>query len=196
METKLLSSLGEIAGVGGIALGVFFLLNSGVLQQKFAVIGAAQAYALMQSLMTFTFGISGIGIISWIISLSARPRQPMPMPPLAILASLFIVVILASVYIGTRPVPQSELPPQPAQVHPIDVCMGNGGGQSCLGPGVVAYTCDEYNAIGGGAQTTYIALNKRFCQSGPEKAKDNVRHNYSRDGGQCGWTSFTVTCAQ
>jgi hypothetical protein len=198
METKLLSSLGKAAGIGGISLGVIFLLFSDVLQQKFAVIGAAQAYALIQSLMTFTFGISGIGIISGLISLSVKRGQSMPWP-LGTLASLFVIVILASIYIGTRPVPQSDLPLQPAQVHvvrPIDVCMGNGGGQSCLGPGVVAYTCDEYNAIGGGGPATLVTLNKRFCQSGPAKATENVRHNYSREGGQCGWTSFTVTCAQ
>ncbi len=81
----------------------------------------------------------------------------------------------------------------PAQV-PINVCMGNGGGDSCRGLGVVAYTCSEFRAIGGGGDATLAALNRRFCNAGPETAQKNVRHNYSRGGGECGWTSFTVTC--
>jgi hypothetical protein len=35
MESKLLSSLGKIAGIGGIALGVFLLIFQGVLQKTF-----------------------------------------------------------------------------------------------------------------------------------------------------------------
>ncbi|SFO74232.1 hypothetical protein SAMN05216330_104451 [Bradyrhizobium sp. Ghvi] len=76
---------------------------------------------------------------------------------------------------------------------PINICVGSGGGASCLGPGVVAYSCADYSSIGGGADSTYDAFNKRFCQ-GRGDPKVNVRHNFSIAGGQCGWTSFTVTC--
>jgi hypothetical protein len=86
--------------------------------------------------------------------------------------------------------------PRPVAPPPINVCMGNGGGDNCLGPGVVSYSCDAYNAIGGGAEQTYVALNQRFCNGKPATAKTNVRHNFSHTGGQCGWTSFTVTCLQ
>jgi hypothetical protein len=195
MEGTLLGTLGKIAGIGGIALGVFFLLYRGVVVQ-IGPLGVAETFLVLRSLMTFTFGIAGIGIISWLISLGINPGQPIPWPPLVILACLFVVVIGAAVYVGLEHIPQSQLPPQIRSERPIEVCMGNGGGQSCNGPGVVSYTCAEYRAIGAGGLPTYVALNKRFCNGGPETAQQNVRHNFSREGGECGWTSFTVTCVQ
>jgi hypothetical protein len=30
----------------------------------------------------------------------------------------------------------------------------------------------------------------------PETVKNNGRHNFSRVGGECGWTSFTVECVK
>jgi hypothetical protein len=35
MEARILSAVGKIAGIGGVALGVFLLIFQGVLKQKF-----------------------------------------------------------------------------------------------------------------------------------------------------------------
>jgi hypothetical protein len=61
MESRILSSLGKIAGVGRIALGVFLLIYHGVLQKQFlpqAGLGSAQGFAIIFSLMIMTFGIA------------------------------------------------------------------------------------------------------------------------------------------
>jgi hypothetical protein len=92
----------------------------------------------------------------------------------------------------TRP-PQ---PPRPTQSY--IVCMGNGGGASCNAGANASYTCAQYRGIGGGAQTTYDTLAKRFCEyrDGDKTvlAPNKVIHNFSREGGECGWTGFTVVC--
>ncbi len=84
-----------------------------------------------------------------------------------------------------------QAPVQPA-VSTTFVCMGNGGGKpsSCTGGGVVNFTCAEYRAIGGGGEATRPTLAERFCGTLPF----NVLHNFSVDGGECGWTGFTVSC--
>jgi hypothetical protein len=206
METGLLAKLGRIAGIGGIALGVFFLIFNKIFQ-SLSLIPPLETYLVIRSLMVFTFGIAVIGIFAWIVSRSFSPRRPMPAYVIIIFALLIALVMGAATAVSVLPIQQSALvadvrpnisPPAPNRPPPppINVCMGNGGGESCLGPGVVSYSCDSYNAIGGGGDQTYVSLNQRFCNGQPATAKANVRHNFSHSGGQCGWTSFTVTCLQ
>jgi hypothetical protein len=90
-------------------------------------------------------------------------------------------------------------PPRPNRPRQsFRVCAGNGGGESCSAGADAYYTCDQYNQIGGGAQVTYDTLAKKFCEyTDADKtvlAPNQVIHNYSRGGGQCGWTGFTVVC--
>jgi len=206
METGLLAKLGKIAGIGGIAVGVFFLIFN-KLFQSFSPIPPLETYLVVRSMMVFTFGIAAIGIFAWIASRGFGAHRPMPPYVLIIFAVLVVLVMGAATAVSVLPIQQSALvaevrpdltPPAPNRPTPppINVCMGNGGGDNCLGPGVVSYSCDAYSAIGGGAEQTYVALSQRFCNGKPATAKTNVRHNFSHSGGQCGWTSFTVTCLQ
>jgi hypothetical protein len=71
----------------------------------------------------------------------------------------------------------------------VSVCVGSGGGDNCFGPGVVALACGEYVRGVTGADDQFA---QRIC-GGKWK---QLRWNYSRDGGRCGWSSYTVTCAQ
>jgi hypothetical protein len=122
MESKLLSSLGKVAGLGGIALGVFLLLFQGVLQKEFLPktgLGSAQAYTVILTLMILTFGIAGIGIIAWLIGRTTSPRAPIPGPGLVILAGLIIIVLGAVVYVGAQV--RSDAPPEPGAPAPITV---------------------------------------------------------------------------
>jgi hypothetical protein len=92
-------------------------------------------------------------------------------------------------------------PPPPATPRPrqeFNVCMGNGGGQSCAAGADAVYNCDTYNAMGGGSQRTLDLLVKNFCEyndNGTLKlAPNKVIVTYDVGGGQCGWTGFRVIC--
>jgi hypothetical protein len=103
MEAKILAALGKVAGLGGIALGVFLLLFRGVLQQKFlpqAGLDSAQAFAVILAMMILTFGIASIGLISWLVSLSPHPKAPIP--PLALVVLAIALVLCAAVYVGVQ----------------------------------------------------------------------------------------------
>jgi hypothetical protein len=64
----LLVSLGKIAGVGGIALGTFFLLFRSFLTQRFMSslsLEPGQGYHLLLLFMLFTFGVATVGLTIW-----------------------------------------------------------------------------------------------------------------------------------
>jgi hypothetical protein len=94
MEGKLLSSVGKIAGLGGIALGVFLLIFQGVLQKQFlpqAGLTSAQ-----------TFGIASIGVIAWLVSRTIGPKASVPLAAMGTLAGLVVVVLGAATYLGAQ----------------------------------------------------------------------------------------------
>jgi hypothetical protein len=126
MESRLLSSVGKVAGLGGIALGIFLLIFQGVLQKQFlpqAGLGAAQAFATILSLMIFTFGIAGIGIIAWLLSRTIGPKAAVPGAAMATLAGLMVLVIGAAVYLGTQS--KSDFPPaSKVEAGPGGVAIG------------------------------------------------------------------------
>src|SRR5262245_41590975 len=105
METNILRTVGKVAGLGGIALGVFLLVFQGVLQKQFlpqAGLTAAQAFAVILSLMILTFGIAGIGVIAWLVSRTIGPKAAVPLAALGTLAGLIVLVIGAATYVGAR----------------------------------------------------------------------------------------------
>lgn len=105
MEGKILGSVGKIAGLGGIALGVFLLVFQSVLQKQFlpqAGLTSAQAFAVILSLMILTFGIAGIGVIAWLVSRTIGPRAPVSLPAMGTLAGLIVLVIGAATYVSTQ----------------------------------------------------------------------------------------------
>ncbi|PWJ86913.1 hypothetical protein C8D77_12011 [Mesorhizobium loti] len=105
VEGKLLSSLGKIAGIGGVALGIFLLLFQGVLQQKFMPgtgLDSSHAFAVIMSLMLLTFGVAAIGVFAWLIARTTGPQTPVSGPILTILTALIVLVIAAAVYEGAQ----------------------------------------------------------------------------------------------
>jgi hypothetical protein len=67
MQAKLFSALGKVAGLAGIALGVFLLLFQGVIEKNiFPRLPPKEAFGIIFALMIFTFGIAGIGVIAWL----------------------------------------------------------------------------------------------------------------------------------
>jgi hypothetical protein len=65
-ESGLLVTLGKIAGIGGISVGVLFLLFLNFIRQKFLPnLEPAQGYNLLLLFMLFTFGIASAGLAVW-----------------------------------------------------------------------------------------------------------------------------------
>lgn len=79
MENRILKTVGTIAGLGGLALGVLLILFQGVLATKFLPdigLTSEQAYQILLALMLLTFGIAAIGVIAWIIAERGPPGAP------------------------------------------------------------------------------------------------------------------------
>jgi hypothetical protein len=111
MESKILTSLGKIAGLAGIALGVVLLVFREVLQKQFlpqAGLGSEQAFAVILSLMILTFGIAGIGVIAWVLGRTVGPKVPASAPALGMLGGLVVIVIVAAVYVGAQARPDTK----------------------------------------------------------------------------------------
>src|SRR5262249_1380763 len=77
-----------------------------------------------------------------------------------------------------------------APTRVFKVCIGTGGGASCLSGADAYFDCDRYGQMGGGSKMTYDTLRKMFCQDD----SGVVTHDSSVGGGYCGWTQFTVAC--
>jgi uncharacterized membrane protein (DUF485 family) len=104
METRVLSAVGKVAGLGGLALGVLLLIFQGLLQKQFLPTGGlnqTQAFAIMLAVLVFTFGIACIGLIAWVVAPKDRTTS---VPPgiVALLAVLVIVVLLTAVFVSTQ----------------------------------------------------------------------------------------------
>ena len=69
VELSLLKSLGQIAGLGGLALGVVLLVFRNLLSQRiFPRLDCAQAHSLLSliALLTWSIGVGGIAAWTWI----------------------------------------------------------------------------------------------------------------------------------
>jgi len=63
MEEHVLQAVGKVAGIGGIALGVFMLLFREVIRKNiFPTLSDDEAYRLIRQFMYLTFGIALVGI--------------------------------------------------------------------------------------------------------------------------------------
>ncbi len=68
-ETNLIKKLGKIAGIGGIALGVFFLLFKEIMSKNiFPMLTNEQAYSLLSNITVFVFIIALVGIVAWVFT--------------------------------------------------------------------------------------------------------------------------------
>jgi hypothetical protein len=147
MESKVLGAVGKVAGIGGLALGVFLLIFQGLLKQNLlfqAGLSQQQAFYTIAALMILTFGIAGIGIFSWLIS-ARNPDQPMPHSSIIALIILFLLVIGAAVYLLSL---AAREPPPPPQKMTYKICMGNGGGANCMSGADAYFDCNFYRSVG------------------------------------------------
>lgn len=75
--TQLLSRIGQIAGIGGIALGILLILFREVIRKNiFPTLGQAQGYKLITLVVVLTFSISALGLGAWVyIQTRAKEAQ-------------------------------------------------------------------------------------------------------------------------
>src|SRR5713101_5221536 len=67
MDAGLLKTLGEVLGIGGIALGIFFLLFREVIRKSiFPTLKKDDAYMLLRLITVLIWSVAVIGIAAWI----------------------------------------------------------------------------------------------------------------------------------
>ena len=77
METQLFETVGKIAGIGGIALGVFVLLFEEVIRKNiFPMLSDDHASGLIRQFMYLTFLVAVCGITAWTYVAVKLPRPP------------------------------------------------------------------------------------------------------------------------
>lgn len=77
MEPELLKSLGQIAGIGGISLGVLLLVFREVIRKNvFPMLSRDQAYKILRLTMVLVWSIAVIGVGAWVIN--AHPPSEGP----------------------------------------------------------------------------------------------------------------------
>ncbi|MBR1267229.1 hypothetical protein JQ629_06880 [Bradyrhizobium sp. AUGA SZCCT0222] len=195
MQPNLFKVLGGVAGLAGISLGVFLLLNSRVLELGiFPGLSQAQAFAIIFALLVFTFGISGIAAIGWLLTKdTSRSGQPLPGSIGYILTTLFALIVIAAIFVGYQPappVPPPAPPPQPPGKTSFKLCFGEGGGNNCLSGADIKYGCNTYRAW---SQKAWDDLANDLCGSKDKMTKVQTQNN---GGGGCGWTAFNLTCTK
>ena len=69
MEAELLKTVGQIAGIGGLALGVFLLLFRDIIRKNiFPKLPPAETYRLLRLITVAVWSIAVIGIVAWLIT--------------------------------------------------------------------------------------------------------------------------------
>jgi hypothetical protein len=125
ISNTIVAKLGQIAGLGGMALGVLLVVYRNTLEKDFLPKGGLnsnQAYNIMFAVLLFTFGIASVGILAWIIGKAAT--GPVSTTLILILALITVCIAGSAVFLASRssaaPVnmgggPGAELttPPQP-----------------------------------------------------------------------------------
>ena len=67
MDTELLKTVGQILGIGGLALGIFFLLFREVIRKSiFPTLKRDDAYRLLRLITVLIWSVAVIGIAAWV----------------------------------------------------------------------------------------------------------------------------------
>jgi hypothetical protein len=71
---EVLKTVGQVAGIGGLALGVFLLLFKDIIRKNiFPKLPAAEAYRLLRLITGAVWSVAIIGIAAWVY---VETRQP------------------------------------------------------------------------------------------------------------------------
>jgi hypothetical protein len=76
VETSVLKVVGQVAGIGGIALGVLLLVFREVIRKNiFGTLTRDQSYQLIRLIIILTFAIAVVGIVAWVYSLRGSAAE-------------------------------------------------------------------------------------------------------------------------
>jgi multisubunit Na+/H+ antiporter MnhB subunit len=68
MNAELLKTLGQVLGIGGLALGIFFLLFREIIRKSiFPTLKKDDAYRLLRLISVLIWSVAVIGIGAWIL---------------------------------------------------------------------------------------------------------------------------------
>ena len=79
MDVGLLRTVGEVAGIGGLAVGVLLIVFKQIIAKKiFPMLTKERAYRLMRLISTYAFviGIAGIGAWTWVQTAGSDGGSP------------------------------------------------------------------------------------------------------------------------
>ena len=73
MDADVLKIVGQVAGIGGLALGVFLLLFRDIIRKNiFPKLPPAEAYRLLRLITVAVWSVAIVGIAAWVYSTQAR----------------------------------------------------------------------------------------------------------------------------
>lgn len=120
MQTWLFKTLGAIAGLAGIALGVLLVLYRDIIASDLLskTLCQAQAYNVVLSIIVFVFGIAAVGTIAWLISGSRPDNSNLSTAQVAITSGLIVPVLMSVVIILMR---GAECKPVPVGQNTLNI---------------------------------------------------------------------------
>jgi hypothetical protein len=81
MDAELLKILGQVAGIGGVAIGVFLLIFRDVVRRQiFGRLNKDQTYRLFRLILILTWSIAVLGIGAWMYANRVAARGSIPSP--------------------------------------------------------------------------------------------------------------------
>lgn len=163
MET--LKTMGAVAGIGGLALGVYLALNRDFIRrffESFPGITKRQAYQLLRLFLILTWSIAVIGIIAFVVlELQSKAILPTPLVP-------------TPTPVAT-PTPPAT-PPPATVTSEYAVCSGEYE-RECQPHNAYVYCYVDPNPVAAGACTRY-----------------RIKNTQSKPGNKCGYTTTVYLC--
>jgi hypothetical protein len=78
MDVEVLKTVGQVAGIGGLALGVFLLLFRDIIRKNiFPKLPAAEAYRLLRLITGAVWSVAIVGVLAWVY---VETREPAASP--------------------------------------------------------------------------------------------------------------------
>lgn len=175
MNQEILKTVGQIAGLGGIALGVLLILFREVIRKNiFPNVTKSHAYKLLRLIIVLAWSVAIVGIVAWVyvatkpqtvtpsISLPAESKSnansASPSPSIAPLASVKSPSAQTKSTVSTSPIPPSVFIPLlkkhysvtlviPAEMSEADVLVDDA-------PAVITKRDDNFISVKVIAKTT------------------------------------------
>jgi hypothetical protein len=77
MDAEVLKTVGQVAGIGGLALGVFLLLFKDIIRKNiFPRLPPPEAYRLLRLITGAVWSVAIVGILAWVYVETREPASP------------------------------------------------------------------------------------------------------------------------